>query len=162
MKETFFISFFILLCHDIRAQISGIVVDIETRIPVKDVTINMNTNKGVRTKWDGSFHITDDFSSATFTRSGYLSRNMRRGEIRDTVFLLPNGRSLAEVVVYAKKPGPKFNYSGMTATDRKLIANQEMAKGFNPLGFIPLAISALKDKHKMSKKEKLKQQLDNY
>jgi len=56
MKETFFISFFILLCHDIRAQISGIVVDIETRIPVKDVTINMNTNKGVRTKWDGSFH----------------------------------------------------------------------------------------------------------
>ena len=82
---------------------------------------------------------------------------MRRDEIRDTVFLLPNGRSLAEVVVYAKKPGPKFNYSGMTATDRKLIANQEMAKGFNPLGFIPL-----KDKHKMSKKEKLKQQLDNY
>ncbi len=162
MEKTLFISFLTLLCHNIRAQISGVVVDIETRRPIRDVMINMNNNRGVKTSWNGSFSINDDFSSATFTRPGYLSRNMNREEIKDTVFLLPNGRTLAEVVVYAKKPGPKFNYSGMTATDRKLLANQGMAKGFNILGFIPLAINALKDKHKMSKKEKLKQQLDNY
>jgi len=162
MEKTLFISFFILLCHGIRAQVGGVVVDMETRVPIRDVTISMNTNRGVRTAWDGSFSIDGEFSSATFTRSGYLSRNMKREEIGDTVFLLPNGRTLAEVVVYAKKPGKKFNYSGMTATDRKLIANQDMAKGFNLLGFIGLAANALRDKHKMTKKQKLKQQLDNY
>lgn len=162
MKKPFFISVFILLCNFSRAQVSGIVVDIETGTPIKDVTVSMNTNNGVKTKWDGSFSIDEDFSSATFTRSGYLSRSMNKEEIKDTVFLLPNGRSLAEVVVYAKKPVNKFNYSGMTGLDRKLIANQGMAKGFNPLGFVLLAIDALKDKHKMTKNEKLKQQLDNY
>lgn len=162
MRKTCLVSYFIFLLNYAHAQTKGVVVDIETRLPIRNVIISMNTNKGVTTKWDGSFSIGDDFGSATFTRSGYLSRNMKREEIKDTVFLLPNGRSLAEVVVYAKKPGKKFNYNGMTSTDMKLINNQDMAKGFNILGFIPLAISALKDKHKMSKNEKLKQQLDNY
>lgn len=162
MVKMFFISAFTLLCHDTRAQVKSVVVDIETRTPIRDVTISMNTNNGVKTNWDGTFCIDKDFSSATFTRSGYLSRVMNKEEIKDTVFLLPNGRTLAEVVVYGKKPKKKFDYSGMTSTDRKLLANQGMATGFNILGFIPLAINALKDSHKMSKKEKFKQQLDNY
>lgn len=163
MRKIYIILLCFFLCLEIMAQVRGVVVDIETRVPVRDVTISLNTNKSTVTKWDGSFLIDNDFGSATFTRSGYLSRTMNKEEIRDTVFLLPSGRTLAEVVVYAKKPGPKFNYSGMTATDRKLFANQGLAQGgFNLLGFAALAIDALKDKHKMTKKQKLKQQLDNY
>lgn len=163
MRKIDIILFCLFMCPDMRAQVRGVVVDLETHVPIRDVAISLNTNNATRTKWDGSFIINNDFGSATFTRSGYLSRNMNKEEIKDTVFLLPSGRTLAEVVVYARKPGPKFDYGGMTALDRKLINNQAAAQGgFNLLGFASLALKSLKNKRKTTKQQDLKKKLDSY
>lgn len=151
-----------ILCNiEGNAQIGGVVIDMETRKPLRDVKVYMNTQKSTVTNWAGRFDTDGNFGSATFTHGNYVPRVMKREEMRDTIYLLPKMNELAEVIVYGKKPGPKFNYSGMTKTDAQL-ANYQ-GGGFNILGLAAMAVDALvKDKHKMTKQQKVKKILDNY
>lgn len=140
---------------------SGIVADLLTRIPQRDVQIHLNTNKTVTTPWDGSYSISDTtFTSATVIKSGYLARNMNREEFSDTIFLLPTERLLGEVVVIGhNRSGMSFS---LNSIDAALIeGGQNM--NINLLGLLSYVVDKLGIKAKARrKKEKMKAIIDNY
>lgn len=147
-------------------RMSGIVADLLTRIPQRDVQIHLNTNKTVTTPWDGSYSISDTtFTSATVVKSGYLARNMNREEFSDTIFLLPTERLLGEVVVIGHNRSSGMSLS-LNSVDAALIAAGQN-QSFNPLGLLAYIagklgiIPDLKAKARR-KKEKMKAIIDNY
>lgn len=149
--------------HTIR----GIVADMLTKTPQRDVQISLNTGHSVTTPWDGTFVIDDSlFSSATITRSGYLVRRMNREEFSDTIFLLPSERLLGEVEVWGRKPDREGLNRQISSLDAILIANGQNLS-FSPLGLVFYLLNKsglLPDSESKArrKKEKLKAILDNY
>lgn len=147
-------------------RMSGIVADLLTRIPQRDVQIHLNTNKTVTTPWDGSYSISDTtFTSATVVKSGYLARNMNREEFSDTIFLLPTERLLGEVVVIGHKRNSGMSLS-LNSVDAALIAAGQNLS-FNPLGLLAFIVDKLgiipERKTKAERKrEKRKAILENY
>lgn len=143
-------------------RMSGIVADLLTRIPQRDVQIHLNTNKTVTTPWDGSYSISDTtFTSATVVKSGYLARNMNREEFSDTIFLLPTERLLGEVVVIGHNRSSGMSLS-LNSVDAALIeGGQNM--NINLLGLLSYVVDKLGIKAKARrKKEKMKAIIDNY
>lgn len=146
---------------------SGIVADLLTRIPQRDVQIHLNTNKTVTTPWDGTYSISDSaFTSATVVKSGYLTRKMNREEFSDTIFLLPTEKLLGEVVVIGHKRNLNDIFTPMNSTDAALIAAGQNLS-FNPLGLLVFIVDKLgiipERKTKAERKrEKRKAILENY
>ena len=93
------------------AQIKGVVISTETRIPVRDIVVT--TDKGERsvTAWDGTFLLRDtSFHELSMGNVHYERRVMYREELTDTIELIPKLNALGEVVVigHARK-GAEFN-----------------------------------------------------
>lgn len=83
------------------------VADIESRKPLKNVTIQLDRRtEKVQTEWGGRFVLKNDsFQSMTLTHPSYLTRVIDKKEgVPDTIFLLPSGQQLAEVVVIGHAP----------------------------------------------------------
>lgn len=147
--------------------VKGIVADMLTRIPQREVMIYLNTNKTVTTPWDGTFCIDDSlFTSATIVRSGYVTRKMNREEFGDTIFLIPTEGLLNEVVVVGRRPDRSGLFSKINSVDAALIRNGQQ-QGFNPLGLLAYIVDKLgvlpeKGAKARRKKEKQKAIIDNY
>jgi len=86
------------------AQKRGVIVNMETGVPIRDAKIYTNTNKTFTTDWRGQYSIKDYFTSATITHQNYLSLTLNLYEMGDTIELLPRFNTLEEVVVYGSKP----------------------------------------------------------
>lgn len=86
------------------AQKKGVIINMETGDPVRDVKIYTNTNKTATTDWRGQFSIKDYFTSVTITHPNYLSLTLNLYEMTDTIEILPRFNTLEEVVVYGKRP----------------------------------------------------------
>lgn len=85
----------------------GVVIDVETHKPLRDVEIIINgsyVNKA-NTDYKGEFFITGKVDNLTFCREGYEYRKMLATELKDTIDLLPNYNKLTEVLVIGRKPG---------------------------------------------------------
>jgi len=156
-------------CHAGQRQtaVRGIVADMLTKIPRRDVRISLNTGHSVTTPWNGTFVIDDTlFSSATVTCSGYLTRKMNREEFADTVFLLPADKLLGEVVVWGRQPDRKGLNTVISSLDAQLItAGQNLT--FQPLGLLFYILDKsgiLPDTGAKArrKREKQKAIMDNY
>lgn len=83
------------------------VADIESRKPLKNVTIQLDRRtEKVQTEWGGRFVLKNDsFQTMTLTHPSYLKRVIDQKEgVPDTIFLLPSGQQLAEVVVIGHAP----------------------------------------------------------
>ena len=83
------------------------VADIESRKPLKNVTIQLDRRtEKVQTEWGGRFVLKNDsFRTMTLTHPSYLKRVIDQKEgVPDTIFLLPSGQQLAEVVVIGHAP----------------------------------------------------------
>jgi len=94
-----------LLCACLKAGAQGVVViaDIETRVPVRNVTVRTNTSRQAVTDYTGTFYLAEDYQSATLTHMNYLSRTLTRKEMKDTVFLLPKTHTLSEVTIWGEE-----------------------------------------------------------
>ena len=94
-----------------------VVIDMETKVPVRNVVVQYGKDKSTNTIWDGSFMLDtleNDSSDVTLTlsRSGYMTRTMTRDELTDTLELLPSFNSLMEVIIIGKKrTGPSFGWT---------------------------------------------------
>lgn len=90
----------------IGQTVSGIVRDMETKKPIKDVEIIVNGSYAntVKTDYRGHFAIGDSVSCLTFIRYGYEKRMLTRAELTDTVEMLTGVNRVGEVVIYGKKP----------------------------------------------------------
>lgn len=76
----------------------------ETRVPMRDVEVRVDSIFVGRTTWQGLITLPDAYRKATFSHKGFLTETLLHAEVaRDTVFLFPNVHSLDEVVVWGEK-----------------------------------------------------------
>lgn len=88
-----------------------VVIDMETKLPVRNVVVKCGDGKSTATIWDGSFMLdtlaADNVDSLiTLSRSGYMTRSMTHDELTDTLELLPTFNALTEVIIFGKRRTP--------------------------------------------------------
>lgn len=86
----------------VAAQQGGVVVNMETGVPVRDVVVITNAGERVKTDYRGQFQLAKSFRSLTLTHSGYVALSMERAQMTDTIALLPKFNTLEEVVVWGR------------------------------------------------------------
>ena len=86
------------------AQRKMIVVDAETKVPVRDVKVFTPEGFDTQTAWEGIFAVPDSFSRIYFRHPHFVERYFLKSELRgDTVWLLPVQNALGEVVIWGRR-----------------------------------------------------------
>lgn len=139
------------------AQVSAVVFDMETRRQIEGVTVSINPHGTATTDKGGRFVINGDFHSVTLTRQGYESLSLARSDLRDTLWMLPNGRRLDEIVVIGYKPKIGFKIGH----NRKKGYHAPKSSGLlNDFDFFDSL--NLKKKRQKKRRGKIKEILDDY
>ena len=92
-----------LIGIEIDAQTHCVIIDKETGVPLRNVKVYTDRGEMSVTNYLGQLTLDSVFNSATISHVSYLSRVVRKNELRDTVWLLPKENRLAEVVVWGVK-----------------------------------------------------------
>lgn len=103
------------------AQVTGVVIDMETRKPLRDVGVVVNGSyaKKFTTDYRGCFFISGEVKDLTFVHAGYEKRVMKRSELTDTIALLPKFNRIDEVVIYGNMPGKHAPVLGLIDSQLK-------------------------------------------
>ncbi len=81
-----------------------VVVNVESKVPVRGVKISTDDGQEMLTTWDGLFALPDSFQRLDFHHPDFERRYVLSNEIKgDTIFLIPNVNALHEVVVYGER-----------------------------------------------------------
>lgn len=122
-------SFLLCISALCTAQHRYVVVDMETRVPQRDVMVSWDGDNEARTLWDGSFTINEVTDSIVLYKPGYVTRIMKPDELTrdqsrvdskaegceaqftDTITLLPTFNKLGEVVIYGKDKRAQISFS---------------------------------------------------
>ena len=98
VRTLYYILF--LLPSVVFAQRQMVVVNVESKVPVRDVRISADSGQEMLTTWDGLFALPDSFQRLDFHHPDFERRYVLRSEIKgDTIFLIPNINALREVVI---------------------------------------------------------------
>ncbi len=141
------------------AQTDGVVADMSSRRPLRDAIIITDRGTQVTTDYRGHFSLDGSYGSAGIMCKGYLTRRMTAGEMRrDTIFLIPDVKTLQGVEIVAPS-------DGRTAL-KKSIESDMKALPKTPKSGFSFDFGSLFDrsKRRVSKKERARQKqiLDNY
>lgn len=141
------------------AQTDGVVADMSSHKPLRDVIIITDRGTRVTTDYRGHFSLGGSYGGASIMRKGYMKRNMTAAEMRrDTIFLIPDINTLQGVEIVAPS-------DGRTAL-KKSIESDIKALPKAPKGGLTFDFGSLFDrsKRRVSKKERARQKqiLDNY
>lgn len=122
------------------AQRQMVVVNVESKVPVRDVIVSTDKGEKIRTPWDGVITLPDSVKRIDFRHPDYEHRYVLTSEIRgDSIFLIPNGNLLSEVVIYGERRFDKRMAQMMSTTPEKSLDAQlariKVPAGFYPLGF---------------------------
>lgn len=139
-SRTLYIICLQLLSSGLLAQRQMVVVNVESKVPIREVIVSADNGREMRTSWDGLFEVPDSFERIDFRHPDFEHRYMLTSELLgDTIFLIPNTNALREVVIYGERRFDKRMTSMMRSTpQQKLDAVLERIKiptGFNPIGF---------------------------
>lgn len=139
-SRTLYIICLQLLSSGLLAQRQMVVVNVESKVPIREVIVSADNGLEIRTSWDGLFEVPDSFERIDFRHPDFEHRYMLTSELLgDTIFLIPNTNALREVVIYGERRFDKRMTSMMQSTpQQKLDAVLERIKiptGFNPIGF---------------------------
>ena len=86
------------------AQRQMVVVNVESKVPVRDVRVSADGGLEMRTTWDGLFALPDSFRRLDFHHSDFERRYVLSSELKgDTIFLIPDVNALREVVIYGER-----------------------------------------------------------
>ena len=139
-SRTLYIICLQLLSSGLLAQRQMVVVNVESKVPIREVIVSADNGREMRTSWDGLFEVPDSFERIDFRHPDFEHRYVLKSELQgDTIFLIPNTNALREVVIYGERRFDKRMTSMMQSTpQQKLDAVLERIKiptGFNPIGF---------------------------
>ena len=139
-SRTLYIICLQLLSSGLLAQRQMVVVNVESKVPIREVIVSADNGREMRTSWDGLFEVPESFERIDFRHPDFEHRYMLTSELLgDTIFLIPNTNALREVVIYGERRFDKRMTSMMQSTpQQKLDAVLERIKiptGFNPIGF---------------------------
>ena len=124
---------------------------------VAGVAVYINPKGVVKTDMRGRFVIDGAFNSVTLVRQGYESLTLERSEMTDSIWMLPNGRSLDEVVIIGHRPKLGFSTKDKKFDKYNLPRNNSLIGGFD---FFE-SLNFKKQKQK-KRREKIKKILDKY
>ena len=86
------------------AQRRMVVVNVESKVLVRDVVVSADGGQEMRTTWDGLFALPDSFLRLDFRHPDFERRYVLCSEIKgDTIFLISNMNALREVVIYGER-----------------------------------------------------------
>lgn len=139
-----------------------VVVDVETRVPIRGVNVQSSAHYNDTTDWQGIISVPDTCRTLSLTHMKYESRLLNIDEVNDTIFLISKLMGLNEVVVFGHGKGEdplkelkkqlKFDKTEMQ------LAAANPAGGFNILGLV----GKLFKRRKMTRKEKFQKMLEQY
>jgi hypothetical protein len=144
------------LALETEAQKKCILIDMETKTPIKEAKILIDNHNVLTTNYRGECQLPDSFKSLVIAMPKYERLVMYHSEISDTISLLPHYHQLKELVVYGRKPTIDFKIN-FSKTDAQL--SQLSPSGGNLLGLIGLLGNMIFKPHQKSDK---KAWLDNY
>ncbi len=138
-----FLSF--LVSIGCKGQRQGVVLDIDTHLPIRYVQIYTNTNRRLDTDAFGRYFLPTSVTSITLTHGNYLRRTLSLLELKDTVYMLPKQVRMDEVIVYGNQLKPTVTPKEI-ATYAKQFAPTSAGVGFD--------FFALFKRNKVSRKER--------
>ena len=92
----------LLVAIQAHAQHGGVVVHMETGIPLRDVVVMTNTGERAKSDYRGQFQLTKPFTSLNLSHSGFVPLSLERSQMSDTLALMPQFNTLEEVTVWGK------------------------------------------------------------
>lgn len=92
----------LLVTIQAHAQHGGVVVHMETGVPLRDVVVMTNTGERAKSDYRGQFQLTKPFTSLTLSHSGFVPLSLERSQMSDTLALMPQFNTLEEVTVWGK------------------------------------------------------------
>ena len=135
------------------AQHNMVVVNVESKVPIRDVRVCTDNGQEVRTSWDGRFVVPDSCRRLDFLHPDFERRYVLKSELHgDTIFLIPNVNALHEVVIYGERRFEK-RMAQILKPSPQQIERDKLPKyvpaGINPLGLLLLVYNlTLRDKVK--------------
>jgi len=144
------------------AQRSLVVVDVETRMPIRGVSVLSSVHRTDTTDWQGLVTVPDTCRSLSFTHVKYESRLLNVSEVKDTVFLISKLMGLPEVTVLGHGNGEDKlkelkRLIRVEKTEMELAA-ADPSRGFDFLGFFKSLLKKKRDR----RKEKFQEMLEKY
>jgi len=145
------------------AQKHFVVIDIDTELPIGGVNVESSTHQHIVTDSLGFFDIPDSCKSLIFTHVNYEPRLVNVDEVGDTIFLISKLLMTREVYVFGKSKHQE-DYRDLNKRLRINKTEAQLAAANPSAGFniLPLLSKLFKSKKKKSKKERLKELLDDY
>ncbi|MGN1375433.1 MAG: hypothetical protein ACI4V5_02645 [Prevotella sp.] len=155
MTRLVFIIILVALSHHSYAQVTSVICDMETKLPISNVKVFVNPRGLIHTDKFGRLFIYGKCDGATFTHVNYESRSMSYSAMRDTIWLMPKMNTLDEVVITAARPRIKFS---IIKSVQKSTSGMKSPSGIDFLGWLDRS-----QKHKSPEQmAKFKKMLDNY
>lgn len=145
VKLTIFL-FTLTMSLPAKAQWQGVITNIETGVPLRDVTIYTDDKQKTITNYKGEYRLNNTFKSVTISHGQYLTVTMPREELTDTIALLPRLTTISEVIVWGKMP-----HVGVRSED---IAKDASQYGSPKTGISFDLVSLFYKKHHMNKRQR--------
>ena len=79
-----------------------VVVDIETKVPMRDVIVSTKAGYRDTTNWRGICYVPAEFDTLTVFKHNYIPERLLAKELKDTTSLIPAGSAISEVTVWGK------------------------------------------------------------
>lgn len=135
-----------------------VVIDMETKIPMRNVRVHLDWREAPRTIWDGSFECdTATFERIVLSCKGYERLTMEVSEMTDTIRMLPHYIRLDEVVVVGQAPKKQQFFTPMNMTDAQLSQLSPGTGSFSLSGMIDAIFG-----NKAKRREEYERILENY
>ena len=139
-----------------------VVVDVETRVPIRHANVTSSAHAADTTDWQGFVTVPDSCRTLSLTHVNYESRILNLTEVKDTIFLISKLMGLPEVTVLGHGKGE----DELKALKKRLriakteaqLAAANPAAGFDVLGLVKKLFKRRKDK----KKERYRKILEDY
>ena len=168
MFRHFLMCCFAALSVTVYGQRRLVVVDVETRVPIRGVNVTSSAHLADTTDWMGFVTVPDTCHTLSFSHVKYESRLLNLSEVKDTVFLISKLMGLSEVVVFGhgKSEDQLKELKKQLRRDKTEIqlaaADPSMAFGIGLESIAALFKKLFVRHNKLSRKEKLKKILDDY
>ena len=82
-----------------------VVVDVETRVPIRGVNVVSSAHRADTTDYQGLVSVPDSCRTLSLTHVKYESRILNVDEVKDTIFLISKLMGLPEVTVFGHGKG---------------------------------------------------------
>lgn len=168
MFRHFLICCFAALSVTVYGQRRLVVVDVETRVPIRGVNVISSAHLADTTDWQGLITVPDTCRTLSFSHVKYESRLLNLNEVNDTVFLISKLMGLNEVVVFGHGKSEDQlkelkKQLRMNKTEMQLAAaDPSVAGSISLAGLAAFVRKLFGGRHKLTKKEKLQKMLDDY